>query len=177
MCPLADKDLDEAASTELSRSRQAALDQPRRRRRLDDDALARATGVFGPAHDEHPEPGGHDVELFADALPDPVQRAVAARAGLVLDVDERLDARQMRRQGAAIRAPLARSFRVRRRRLGFGRLGLSRLALLDIFERNQQLIFRQALSAAAKAVTLQVLDDRDKPLCTLASAINIAFSV
>ena len=77
--------------------RQAALDQPRRRRRLDDDVLAGAAGVFGPAHHQHPELRGNDVELFAHVLADPVQRAPAARAGLVLDVDDRLDARQMRR--------------------------------------------------------------------------------
>jgi hypothetical protein len=71
-----------------------------------------------------------------------MQRALAARAGLVLDVDQRLDSRQMRWQGAAVGAPLAGSFRARRRRLRFGRLGLARLALLDVFERQQQLIFR-----------------------------------
>ena len=103
--------------------------------------------------------------MLADVLADPVQRALAARAGLVLDVDERLDARQMGRQGAAVGAPFARSFRARGRRLGFVRLGLSRLALLDVFERQQQLIFRQALGAATKAVALQFLDDRNKPFC------------
>ena len=35
--------------------RQAALDQPRRGRRLDDDVLAGAAGVFGPTHDQHAE--------------------------------------------------------------------------------------------------------------------------
>ena len=54
---------------------QAALDQPRRRRRLDDDILAGAAGVFGPAHHEHAELRGNDVELLADVLADPVQRA------------------------------------------------------------------------------------------------------
>ena len=34
--------------------RQAALDQPRRHRRLDDDVLARAAGVFGPARPNPP---------------------------------------------------------------------------------------------------------------------------
>ena len=88
--------------------RQAALDQPRRRRRLDDDVLASAAGVFGPAHDQHPELGGHDIELLADVLADPMQLAAAAWAGLVLDVDDRLDARQM--GGSAPR--LARRLRV-----------------------------------------------------------------
>jgi hypothetical protein len=108
------------------------------------------------------------LESLADVLADPVQRALAARAGLVLDVDERLDARQLGRQGAAVGAPFARSLRARGGRLGFVRLGLSRLALLDVFERQQKLIFRQALGAATKAVSLQFLDDRNKPFCTQA---------
>ena len=144
--------------------RQAALDQPRGRGRLDDDALAGAAGVLGPMHHQHPELRRDDVEPLTDVLADPVQRALAARAGLVIDVDEGFDARQMRRQGAAVGAALARPFRPHRRRLRFG-LGRSlRLVLLDVFERQQQLIFRQAFSAAAEAVTLHVLDDLDEPL-------------
>ena len=73
--------------------RQAALDQPRRRRRLDDDVLASPAGVFGPAHHNHSELRGNDVEPFPEVLADPVQRAFAAGAGLILDVDDRLDAR------------------------------------------------------------------------------------
>ena len=97
-----------------------------------------------------------------------MQRTLAAQAGFVLDVDERLDTRQMRRQSAAVGTSLARAFRTRGRRL---RLALSRrfrLALLDVFKRQQQLIFRQAFGAAAKAVALQLLDDRNKPCCALA---------
>jgi hypothetical protein len=97
-----------------------------------------------------------------------VQRALAARAGLVRDVDDRLDARKMRRKSAAVGAPLAHPFHTRRRRLRFVRRDLSRLALLDVLERQQQLIFRQALGAAAEAVALQVLDDRNKPFRALA---------
>ena len=76
--------------------RQAALDQSRRRGRLDDHVLAGAAGVFGPAHDQHAELHGDDVELLADLFADAVQFAAAARAGLALDVDGRLDLRQMR---------------------------------------------------------------------------------
>ena len=110
------------------------------------------------------------VELLADVLADPVKRALAARAGLVLDVDNRLDARQMR---SAEPPRLARRLRARLRpRRGRSwlrlRLGRARLALLDVFERQQQLIFRQALGAAAEAVALQFLDDLDKPFCAQA---------
>ena len=121
---------------------------------LDDDILAAAAGVFGPTHHQHAELRGNDVELLAHVLTDPVQRSLAARARLVLDIHERLDARQMRRQGAAIGAPLARSLRTRGRRLGFGFGRRLRVALLDVFERKQQLIVRQGLGAAAKAVAL-----------------------
>ena len=53
--------------------RQAALDEARRGRRLDDDVLAAAAGVFGPTHDQHAELRGNDVELLAHVLADPVQ--------------------------------------------------------------------------------------------------------
>ena len=36
--------------------------------------------------------------------------------------------------------------------------------LLDVFEPEQHLIFRQCLRAAAEAMTLQFLDDLEKPL-------------
>ena len=92
-----------------------------------------------------------------------MQFAAAARAGLALDVDDRLDPRQMRRQRAAVGAALARGLRAHRRRLGLGlgrRLGF---ALLDLFQSQQQLIGRQRLGAAAEAVALQLLDDLDQP--------------
>ena len=44
-------------------------------------------------------------------------------------------------------------------------LGLAaRLDLLDFFEPEQQLIFRQRLGPAAEAVALQLLDDLSQPL-------------
>ena len=101
--------------------RQAALDQPRRRRRLHDTVLAAPAGVFGPADDEHPELRRHDVQPLAHVLADPVQFALAAGAGLVVDVDDHLDPRQMRRQRAAVGAALGGP------RSSFGR---SRLILL-----------------------------------------------
>ncbi len=92
--------------------RQAALDQPRRGRRLHDDVLAGAAGVFGTAHHQHAELRRHDVEPLGDVLADPVQHALAAGAGLVLDIDDGLDARQMRR--AARRDSCGASWPLRR---------------------------------------------------------------
>ena len=82
--------------------RQAALDQPRRRRGLHDAVLASPAGIFGPPGDEHPELRRHDVQPLALVLADPVQLALAARAGLVVDVDHHLDPRQMRRQRSPV---------------------------------------------------------------------------
>ena len=63
-----------------------------------------------------------------------------------------------------LRAPSARAAGD----LDFGLCRRLRVALLDVFEREQQLIVRQALGAAAEAVTLQVLDDLNEPFCALA---------
>jgi hypothetical protein len=98
-------------------------------------------------------------------------------ARFVLDVDKRLDARQIPRQGAAVGMPLAHSLRARGRRLGFVRLGLSRLALVNLLERQQQLIFRVALGPATKAVALQALMIWMNRYARWRSAISIAFSV
>ena len=142
--------------------RQAAFDQSRRRRRLNHDVLAGAASIFGTAHDQHPELGRHDVEPLGDILTDPMELAFAARTGFVADIDDRFDARQMRRQRAPVRTSFPdrlRAFRwgfflVVRRRAGLGLLGL--------FEREQQLIFRKRLGSASEAMTLQFLDDLDE---------------
>ena len=145
--------------------RQAALDQPRRRRRLHDTILAGPAGVFGPARDEHPELRRHDVEPLAHVLADPVQLALAAGAGLVVDVDDDLDPRQMRRQRAAV-GPALRGPRALARPEPTVSLLASSLAadLLDVFEAEQQLIFGQRLGPAAEAMPLQFLDDLAQPL-------------
>jgi hypothetical protein len=56
--------------------------------------------------------------------------------------------------------------------------GRARLSLLEVFEREQQLILRQRLGATPEAMALQFLDDlwasRSLRIC---SAISITFSV
>ena len=76
--------------------RQPALYQPRRRGRLHHPVFAGSAGIFGPTHDKHAELGRDDVEAFADILANPMQRALAARAGMIVNVDHHLEARQMR---------------------------------------------------------------------------------
>jgi hypothetical protein len=62
---------------------------------LHDGALARAATVARTAGDEDTEGGGHDVEAFGYILADLVERAAAARTGLVLDIDDLLDPFEM----------------------------------------------------------------------------------
>jgi len=72
--------------------RQPSFDQARRRSLLHHDLFAGPAAVLGPADDQHPELGRHDVEPFAHILTDPVQLIPAARAGVILDIDHHLDA-------------------------------------------------------------------------------------
>jgi hypothetical protein len=144
--------------------RQSALDQPCRRGRLHHHVLATPAGVFGPAHHQHAELCRHDVEPFAGVLPDPMQRVAAARAGVVIDIEHHLDARQMRRQRAPVQATLGRPAcplgRIGRINLGL----ITCLILLDIFEPEQHLVFWQCLGTSSKAMTLQFLDDLTEPI-------------
>jgi hypothetical protein len=140
-------------------SRQSALNQPRRRGRLHNHVLATAAAIFGPANDEHPELRRHDVETFARVLADPMQRLAATRTSAVFDVDQHLDAWQMSRKRSAIDATLGASA-CPLSLIGYLALGLlTRRSLLDLFEPEQHLIFGKRLSAPAKTMTLQFLDD------------------
>ena len=152
---------DEHLRDEIVR-RQAALDEPRRRGRLH-DLLAGPAGVSRPPYHQHAERGRHDVEALGDVLADPMQPARAARAGRALDVDQRLDARQVRRQGAAVRSPARRALRLHGRRGLFDGL-VSSLDLLGLLDAEKELIFGEALGPAPEAVTLHRPDDLAQPL-------------
>ena len=100
---------------------------------------------------------------IGDILADAVQGVTAAGADGILNVDDRLDARQMDRQGSAVPAPLGRAA-FARGRIGLLVLGVrGGLSLFGLFEPEQQLILRQALGAATEAVTLHRLDDLLQP--------------
>jgi len=75
--------------------RDAAFDEARRSRRLHHDLLASPAGIFWAARDDHTELGRHDVEALGNVLAHDVQHSLAARADLVRDVDDLLDARQV----------------------------------------------------------------------------------
>jgi hypothetical protein len=143
--------------------RQAALDQSRWRRGLHDTVLASPAGVFGPPGDEHPELRRHDVEPLALVLADPVQLAFATGTGLVIDVDDDRDPRQMRGQRStvdpALATPRCAAIGCVLTLLGFVRC----FDLLDLFQTQQHLLLRQRLCPAAKAMPLQLLDDLTQP--------------
>ena len=146
--------------------RQATLDQARRCWRLHHDVLAGPAGIFGPAHHQHAELRRHDVEPLAHILADPVQVIPAARAGLVVEIDGHLDARQMGGKRApvpAARGGAGAAFAGRRLFI----LGLAAgFNLLGLLEPEQQLVFREGFGASAKAMALQLLDDLFEPLGT-----------
>lgn len=142
----------------------AALDESGGRRRLHYDLLAGPAGVFRPTRHDHPELGRHDVETLGDILAHDVELPAAAGAGLVLDIDNLLDARQVRGQRATVGAALRSSLGPLR---GIGGLLAGEalgLDLLGLIEAQQQLVDRQALGPAPDAMALQLLDNLAKPL-------------
>jgi hypothetical protein len=88
----------------------------------------------------------------------------AAGAGLVLHIHHGLDARQVGGQRAPVRPPLGDPSRLLARPALFRFGVLSGFGLLGLFEREQQLIFGQALGAAPEAMALKSLDDETQPL-------------
>ena len=118
---------------------------------------------FGPDRDQHPELRRHDIQPLALVFADPVQRAPAAAAGFVVDVDGGLNPRQMRRQRAAIGSPLRNSGLSRGRCRLLRARRITGRRLLDVFQPQQHLVLGQRLRPAAKLVALQVLDDLTQP--------------
>jgi hypothetical protein len=114
--------------------RQAALDQPRWRRRLHHRPLAGAAGVFRPARHDHLILRRDDVESLRAVSADHVHRAATARAGGIFRFDDDLDPRQVLRQRPAPGAPLFRAG-LAQRRIGFLLFGLALgNCLFEIFE-------------------------------------------
>ncbi|MGY4598151.1 hypothetical protein ACVWXL_005897 [Bradyrhizobium sp. GM22.5] len=70
--------------------------------------LASPAGVFGTPGDEDPElRRDHKVQPLTSILADPVQLALATGADLIVDIDDDLDSRQVRRQVATVDPALA----------------------------------------------------------------------
>jgi hypothetical protein len=108
---------------------------------LYDTVLASPAGIFGTPGDEHPELRRHDVQPLTLVLADPVQLAPAARAGLVVEVDDNLNPRQMRRQRSPVDPALVSPGLSIRGRCTISLRGTVRLGLLDVFQTQQHLVF------------------------------------
>lgn len=96
---------------------------------------------------------------------------------MIVDVDNHLDPRQMRRQRSSVPAGPGRTTGP------FGRIGLlghgitPRLDLFGLFQAEQQLVLRQRLGPAAEAMTLQLVDNLSRRAARARSASSIALSV
>lgn len=135
----------------------AAFDDPCRGRGLHDRVLARAAAIAGTTGDQDAEGGGHDIEALGDILADLVERAAAAGAGLILDVDDLLDPFEMGGQRTAV--GLARACARRLACLLSGELGLRERGL-NFLERQLELVSIELLRLATKTMTHQRIDDR-----------------
>jgi hypothetical protein len=130
---------------------------------LNNDILTGATGILRTTNDEHPELSRNGIELLADVLADPVKNIPATWAGVVVDIDEHLDAWQVCRKRASVGPPLRRPCLMFCRR-GYLFLCLAgRLDLFGLFKAKKKLIVRERFGTAAEAVTLQFLDDLAQP--------------
>lgn len=91
----------------------AALDDPRRSRCLDDRALARATALARTATDQDAKGDGHHVETLCNIFADLMKGAVTIGGPLVLDNNNLLDPPEMGRQQATVDLSRGRSAEAR----------------------------------------------------------------
>jgi hypothetical protein len=136
--------------------RQAALDQPRRRRRLHDCPLAAAAGVFRPPRHDHLVLRRDDIEPLRAVFADHMHRAAAARAGGIFRFDDDLDPRQMLGQRAAPGPPLFRAG-LAQRRIGLLVFGLALgNCLFEIFQGQIELVGIELFRTPAELHPLQL---------------------
>ena len=149
-------------------TRAAALDRPRRQRRLV-EPLAPAT-VQARAHDAlHHEAAGDVFQLLGDIFAEPLETAAAIGASLARRKN-RLFARQMLRQGAALRLSLRT-----------GQRGRERLCSpRDLFVLQSELELVQGLRTDAETLPAQtrklVLELLDRKIAVRSSASRAASS-
>ena len=145
--------------------RHPAGDRPLRSGCLHHRLLAGPAAIAGSADHLHPQLGRDDVEHLARVLADHVQGPAAAGAALVLDVDQDLDPRQVRRQGAQVASPNPGRPRgaAPRSHLLLRRLGGCR-GLLEVLEAELQLVGVELLRAPAELPALQLPDQEPQLL-------------
>lgn len=129
--------------------RDAALDQPRRRRRLNHGLLAVAA-VFGAAGDDNAQSSRDNVETLGLVLADHVHLLTAAGAERAFRFDDLLYARQVFRQRAAIGAALLRPLALETIVLLFLFCVSLGAGSLQLFQRQIELIFAQPFGFAAE---------------------------
>ena len=135
---------------------QAALDQPLGRRRLNHRILAGVACVFRTAGHEHPKLRRDHVQPLRDVGADRMHRRAAARTVPVRGLDREVNARKIDWQRAAVRPAL----------LGPSRCGClvplvvrrfaGRFRLLDILQRQRELVWIELLGFAAELHPLKL---------------------
>jgi hypothetical protein len=145
--------------------RHPARDRPFRSGCLHHGLFTGPAGVAGSADHLHPQLRRHEVEHLARVFADRVQRPAAAGAALVLDVDQHLDPRQVRRQAAQVASTGPR----RPRSIATPRSGLlrrlgGRCRLLEVLQAELRLVGVELFRAAAKLPTLQPPDQEPQLL-------------
>lgn len=158
-----------------------AIDRTGRCRRLHDWGVAGATGLARPTEHLHPEERRHDVEHPAHRLADLMQRPAAAGTGLVVAIHHHLDLRQALRQLVhGTLAPPARGCRrvrgVRRHR-GLRRSRCGGFGLLEILDRQRQLVGIDLLGARPEPVPLELSDQQMELVDLRAQAGDLARGV
>jgi hypothetical protein len=131
-------------------------------RGLHDLAFAGTAGVARAAGHQHPEACRDHIEALGHVFADAVQGAAAAGALLAVDVEQLLDALEMRRQLAAVGAALllgAGADRTGGIELGFD-LGDGDT---EIFHRQLELVVVELLRTGAETVPHEGGDDAAQP--------------
>ncbi len=144
--------------------RDAAFDQARRRRRLDHGARTGPTGEFRPFGHDHPELRRDHIQSFRAVFTDHRHLSPAAGACRILGRQRHLDARQVRRQRAAVRAAPGR--------VAFAQLGVLFLRLrlifgdrlLEGFQAQLQLFFRETFGPGTELHPRQFQQQMTQPV-------------
>ena len=140
-------------------SRQAALDQPLGRRRLNHRLLARPASVFRTVRHDHPELGRNDIEPLRYFLADHMHGRAATGAFGVVGRNCYVDMRQMGGKRAAIVTPLVAAHSRARRVLpvvgrliaGNGLFDILKLPAAAVLDRASPNVGRSAHAAIGVA--------------------------
>jgi len=145
-------------------SRQPALDQSFRRRRLDNRLVAGAAGIFGTVRHDRPVLRRDHIEPLRSLFADHMHRRPAARTGFVLGLDRYMNLRQMGRKRAAFGPAFIGSNPGRLLVLPVGDSFAGRDCLLDVLKRQSELVRVELLGTGTKVHAPQLLQEMLKPV-------------